>query len=41
MSQIKSAPVNLFLTRMFYKASFKAWHKLVNIHIEKRDWDRK
>ena len=27
MSQIKSAPVNLFLTRMFYKTSFKAWHK--------------
>ena len=27
MKQMEAAPVNIFLTRMFYKQSFNAWYK--------------
>ena len=41
MKQMNSAPVNLFLTRMFYVTSFKAWHKLVEIYLKKKAHDKK
>ena len=40
MTQMSSAPVNLFLTRMFYKTSFKAWHKEVEIYLKKKAHDK-
>lgn len=41
MKQMNSAPVNLFLTRMFYKTSFKAWHKQVEIYLKRKAHDKK
>jgi len=33
---MNTAPVNLFLTRMFYKTTFKAWHKRVGVYLNKK-----
>jgi len=40
MTQLDAAPVNLFLTRMFYTTSFKAWHKQVRINIERKKHEK-
>lgn len=33
---MNTAPVNLFLTRMFYKTTFKAWHKRVKVYLDRK-----
>lgn len=39
-SKLQSTPANPFLTRMFYKASFKAWHKYVINFQRKQEWEK-
>jgi len=34
-------PVNLFLTKMFYRASFTAWRKFVRNIVERNTFDKR
>lgn len=39
--QNEAMPVNLFLTKMFYKTSFKTWRNVTKKHALKDKWKRK
>ena len=39
-SQLQSMPVNLFLTRMFYKTSFISWRNYMRKVIRRQKWEK-
>jgi len=40
-STLEAPPVNLFLTKMFWKTSFKAWRKYTDIYQRRFIWRKK
>ena len=40
-NSFRAAPVNPFLTRMFYKSSFKAWRSFMFNYVAKKNWEQK
>ena len=39
-TSLRAAPVNPFLTRMFYKSSFRAWRKFMVNYVAKLKWEK-
>lgn len=37
---LRAAPVNPFLTHMFYKSSFRAWRKFMHNYMAKKQWEK-
>lgn len=38
--QLETAPVNLFLTKMFFRSSFKAWRKYMQEQLVRQKWEK-